>query len=153
MKILKNGWKSKNLTLLYVFTQGFHPHYINPATYAYVRSNQHNLLEIREKQSFTKYREEEAAASGTFYFANGNLLLDACNWLVKKKETINGEFYVSLIYNYFALENMRVLNYYISHFMQWGTPDDLEEFKFFASKVHLNSKKCYSYAITLILGG
>ena len=29
---------------------GFHPHYINPAPYAYTRNHQHNVLEIKEKE-------------------------------------------------------------------------------------------------------
>ena len=133
---------------------GFHPHYVNPATYAYTRNHQHNVLEIREKQSFTKYREEEPAASGTFYFSSGKLLLDACQWLIKRGEDINGEFYVSLLFNYFPSKGMRTLTYFIEHFMQWGTPQDLEEFIFFAKKVPLNFKKnlldCPS--ITLMAG-
>ncbi len=114
---------------------GFQPHYINPATYAYTRSEQHNVLEIREKQSFTKYREEEPAASGTFYFSSAEALLDSCKWLINKNEHINGEFYVSLLFNYFPQKKLRTLNYFISHFMQWGTPRDLEEFIFFARKI------------------
>ena len=119
---------------------GFHPHYINPAPYAYTRNHQHNLLEIKEKESFTKYREEEPAASGTFYFSSGKLLLESCNWLVKNDQKINGEFYVSLLFNYFPSRKIRTLTYFIKHFMQWGTPDDLEEFIFFAKKVPLNFK-------------
>ena len=119
---------------------GFHPHYVNPAPYAHIRNHQHNVLEIKEKQSFTKYREEEPAASGTFYFSSGKLLLDACNWLVEKEEKINGEFYVSLLFNYFPLKGLRTLTYSIRYFMQWGTPQDLEEFIFFARKVPLKFK-------------
>ena len=119
---------------------GFQPHYLNPAPYAHIKTEQHNVLEIREKESFTKYREEEPAASGTFYFSSGKLLLDACRWLVKKEEKINGEFYVSLLFNYFPLKGMRTLTYFIKYFMQWGTPKDLEEFIFFAKKVPLEFK-------------
>ncbi len=116
---------------------GFQPHYLNPATYAYTRNNQHNVIEIREKQSFTKYREEEPAASGTFYFSSGKLLLESSKWLIEKGETINGEFYVSLLFNYFPMKKMRTLTYNIKHFMQWGTPQDLEEFIYFAKKIPL----------------
>ena len=120
---------------------GFHPHYVNPAPYAHTRNHQHNLLEIKEKQSFTKYREEELAASGTFYFSSGKLLLESCRWLVRKEDKINGEFYVSLLFNYFPSRGMRTLTYSINYFMQWGTPEDLEEFIFFAKKVPLLFKK------------
>ena len=117
---------------------GYHPHYINPASYAHTRNHQHYVLEIKEKQSFTKYREEEPAASGTFYFSSGKILFDACNWLIDKNEKINGEFYVSLLFNYFPLKNMRTLSYFVKYFMQWGTPEDLEDYKFLAKKVPMN---------------
>ncbi|MDB2701335.1 hypothetical protein N9Z35_07365 [Alphaproteobacteria bacterium] len=120
---------------------GFQPHYINPAPYAHVKCDQHNLIAIKEKESFTKYRHEEPAASGTFYFKSGKLLIEACNWLKNRKETINGEFYVSLIFNYFPIKGFRCLLYYIDYFMQWGTPEDLQEFLFFAQKVPLNFKE------------
>ena len=120
---------------------GFHPHYINPAPYAHVRNNQHNLLEIREKQSFTKYREEEPTASGTFYFSTGKVLIEACEWLVAKDERINGEFYVSLLFNYFPLKKLRTLIYSIKSFMQWGTPEDLEDYIFIAKKVPIKFKE------------
>ncbi len=132
--------KEKPEAALCVYS-GFQPHYINPATYAYTRNNQHNVLEIREKQSFTRYREEENAASGTFYFSSGKLLLKACKWLINRGEDINGEYYVSLLFNYFPSMRMRTLTYLIDHFMQWGTPQDLEEFLFFAKKVPLNFQK------------
>ena len=133
---------------------GYHPRYLNPATYAYTRNNQHNVLEIREKESFTKYREEELAASGTFYFSSGKLLFDACEWLIDRDEKINGEFYVSLLFNYFPLKGKRTLTYIVNYFMQWGTPSDLEEFKFFARKVPLDFKKnlINCTAITLMAG-
>ncbi len=120
---------------------GFHPHYVNPATYAYTRNNQHNILEIKEKESFTNYREEETAASGTFYFSSASLLMESCKWLIKKDENINGEYYVSLLFNYFPLKGLRTLIYSIDYFMQWGTPQDLEEYIFFAKKIPLNFKK------------
>ena len=133
---------------------GFHPHYINPAPYAHIRNQQQNVLEIKEKKSFTKYREEEPAASGTFYFSSGKLLLESCKWLVEKEDKVNGEFYVSLLFNYFPLKSLRTLTYYIKHFMQWGTPQDLEEFIFFAKKVPLEFKNnlISSPILTLMAG-
>ena len=35
---------------------------------------------------------------------------------------------------------LRPLTYIIDHFMQWGTPQDLDEFIFFAKKIPLNFK-------------
>lgn len=117
---------------------GFQPHYINPAPYAHIRNHQHNVLEIREKKSFTKYREEEPAASGTFYFSSGKILLEACKWLIEKDERVNNEFYVSLLFNYFPQKGLRTIFYHIKYFMQWGTPEDLEEYIFYIQKVPLN---------------
>jgi hypothetical protein len=138
----KTWLKMEKLDTALCVYSGFQPHYLNPAPYAHIKPAQHNLLEIKEKQSFTKYRQEEPAASGTFYFMNGADFLKACDWLVNKDEKINGEFYVSLIYNYFPSTGARALLYYVSHFMQWGTPEDLEEFVFSAKKVPFETENC-----------
>jgi len=127
---------------------GFHPHYINPAPYAHTRNHQNHILEIKEKESFTKYREEEFAASGTFYFSTGKLLVEACEWLLNKDEKINGEFYVSLLFNYFPSKKLRSLVYVIKNFMQWGTPEDLEEYIFFAKKRYLLKNNIFFFAKT-----
>lgn len=130
---------------------GFQPHYLNPSPYAHIMCDQHNLIEIKEKESFTKYRSEEPAASGTFYFKKGRFLLDSCDWLKNKNETINGEFYVSLIFNYFPVHNNRCLIYNLNNFMQWGTPEDLKEFNFFAEKIPLSFEEQNINSAKLVL--
>ena len=72
---------------------GFHPHYLRPGKYAHVKYEQNYLLEIKEKESYTDYPDDEPAASGTFYFKDSSHFFDSCNWLVENKITVNNEYY------------------------------------------------------------
>jgi NDP-sugar pyrophosphorylase family protein len=54
--------------------KGFHPHSLGSTLYAYIREQNHRLLEIREKQAFTDQRMNEYASTGTYYFRSGALL-------------------------------------------------------------------------------
>jgi hypothetical protein len=42
---------------------------------------------------------------------------------------LNGEYYISLVYNLMLRDGLPVLVYdKIPHFCQWGTPEDMEEY-------------------------
>ena len=54
------------------------------------------------------------------------------DYFIQSMETdnsLNGEFYASMVYNLLLQDHLKV-NVYdkVSHFCQWGTPEDLEEF-------------------------
>ena len=132
-----HGLFVRGRVLLSAYIGASQPHYISPTTYAYCKCDQNRLIEIQEKQSYTKYREEEPAASGTFYFDNDETLVASCIELIEAGETVNGEYYVSLLFNSEICQKNRCLVYFIDHFMQWGTPEDLEDYIFAARKVPL----------------
>ena len=44
---------------------------------------------------------------------------------------LNGEYYSSLVYNLMQADGLRTLIYdRVSHFCQWGTPEDFEEYQY-----------------------
>ena len=48
--------------------------------------------------------------------------------LIEKIE-LNGEYYVSLVYNLLVNDGLRIFVYNkVPYFCQWGTPEDLEEY-------------------------
>lgn len=108
--------------------KGFHPHSLGKTNYAYMQENNGNLLAIKEKEPFTDNRLNEYASSGTYYFSSGKVMLDSLEQMVVKDKNVNGEYYVSLAYNELLAEKKTVSVYPIQHFMQWGTPEDLEEY-------------------------
>jgi len=107
---------------------GFHPHMMGSTNYAFMREKDRWMLEIKEKEPFTPNRMEEFASDGTYYFKKGAYLKKYFLQLMERNIHVNGEYYVSLVYNLLREEGLRVSIYEIQHMLQWGTPRDLEEY-------------------------
>jgi dTDP-glucose pyrophosphorylase len=71
---------------------------------------------------------EEFASSGTYYFASAKIMSDAFKQIMDQNINICGEYYVSLAYKSMFAQGDKVAVYPLQHFMQWGTPDDLNEY-------------------------
>lgn len=109
--------------------RGFHPHSLGPTLYAYMRVDGQRVLEIREKHAFTADRRQEFASSGTYYFARGEDVKRYFARLTKEGPAVNGEYYVSSVYGLLLADGLRVSVYELDHFLQWGTPEDWEEYQ------------------------
>jgi NDP-sugar pyrophosphorylase family protein len=106
----------------------FHPHSLGSTYYAYVREQDGWGLDIQEKQPYTDDPMSEFASSGTYYFASGRLMADYFDRTMAEGIEVNGEYYVSLAYKPMFADGRSVAVYELQHFMQWGTPKDLEEY-------------------------
>lgn len=112
---------------------GFHPHLIRKSNlYASCRIDEEgNLVEIREKFSWEENKEESFHSPGVFYFASGALLKKYCQIALERDLSLNGEYYVSLVYNPLVSDGLKVwVPANIDYFCQWGTPQDLDEYLF-----------------------
>jgi NDP-sugar pyrophosphorylase family protein len=109
--------------------RGFHPHSLGPNLYAYLRHDRNRLIEIREKHCFTANRMEEYASSGTYYFRSGALLKTYYRRAIAEGLSTNGEYYSSMPYNLMVRDGLTVQVYELERFLQWGTPEDLEEYQ------------------------
>jgi len=108
--------------------RGFHPHCLGNTLYAYCRETEGRVLEVREKGHFTPDRLQEYASSGTYYFASGGLLKQYGRIALEKGLSINGEYYVSVVYNPMIDDGKRIFVHEIPFMLQWGTPEDLEDY-------------------------
>lgn len=108
--------------------RGFHPHSLGPNLYAYMRERRNYLLEIREKHCFTEQKMNEYASTGTYYFRSGELLLKYFDRAVERGLQTNGEFYASSPYNLLVEDGLEVYIHEVAKFLQWGTPEDLQEY-------------------------
>jgi len=109
--------------------KGFHPHSLGNTKYAYLKENNGLLSDIQEKKSFTKNSMHEYASSGTYFFKSGKLMMDCFEETIKRNLNIGGEYYVSLAYKILLKDQKKIGVYPLQHFMQWGTPEDLEEYQ------------------------
>jgi NDP-sugar pyrophosphorylase family protein len=108
--------------------RGFHPHSLGNTQYAYIQENDGWAFDIKEKEPFTENRMREYASSGTYYFRSGALMKESFEQALANDWNVNGEFYVSLAYKHLFTIGHPVTVYPLDHFMQWGTPGDLEEY-------------------------
>lgn len=106
----------------------FHPHMLGKTNYAFMRDDKQWMLEIKEKDPFTNNRMNEYASNGTYYFKKGKFVKKYFKELMQKDINLNGEYYVSLIYNLMVEDGLKVSIYDIQHMLQWGTPQDVEEY-------------------------
>ncbi len=106
---------------------GFHPHMLGSDNYAFCKTDEDNkILEIREKQPFTDDKMSEFASTGTYYFKKGSYVKKYFKQLIDEDLNINGEYYVSLVYNLLIRDGLDNRVYEIPYMLQWGTPFDLD---------------------------
>ena len=105
---------------------GFHPHMLGSDNYAFCRTEGERILEVREKQPFTDDKMSEFASAGNYYFKRGIYIKKYFQQLIDEDENINGEYYVSLIYNLMVRDGLYNTVFEVPHMLQWGTPYDLD---------------------------
>lgn len=111
-----------------VFT-GFHPHTIRKPKFGYVDIDMNNeILDVKEKTSFTDNPENENASSGIYGFKSKNLLMLGIHAQKNNLSQVAGEFYVSLAVNELVKMGRKVSALFTEKFACWGTPEDLEDF-------------------------
>lgn len=120
--------RGRNLSGSVPAYRGFHPHSGGKTNYAYIREEDNLLQDIQEKKPFTENKVEEFASSGTYYFDSAGLMLNLFEEQIAKNLTVNGEFYVSSSMGLMSQRGLPVGVFELSHFMQWGTPEDLAEY-------------------------
>jgi NDP-sugar pyrophosphorylase family protein len=116
---------------------GFHPHLLRSVNFAYVKEIDGHVTNIQEKKPFTDMPMNEFASSGTYYFRSGALLLEYFEKSMHPDLALNGEFYVSMAYKPMLDDGLDILVFPIQHFMQWGTPEDLSEYKYYSKMFSL----------------
>ena len=108
--------------------KGFHPHMLGSTNYAFIRDENQWMLEIKEKEPFTDNRMQEYASNGTYYFQKGEYVKKYFSQLIEQDINLNGEYYVSLVYNLMKQDGLDISVYEIQHMLQWGTPEDVDEY-------------------------
>lgn len=109
---------------------GFHPHLLHKKKYAGIIAGKDRIMEkIKEKHSFTENPEDSFHSAGNYYFSHAGEAHYYTEKLIADGKMLNGEHYLSMIYYYYLAEKKNILVYPLVHFLQWGTPEDLEEYE------------------------
>ncbi len=117
--------------------KGFHPHLLYDGFYAGISADKdNNMLEIREKYSFTENKMDSYQSAGSYYFKKVSYIKKYFQSLIDKNININNEYYVSMIYQLMKEDNLDIYIFDVAHFLQWGTPQDLEEYVYWSEYFH-----------------
>jgi NDP-sugar pyrophosphorylase family protein len=109
---------------------GFHPHLLRKNLYAGILADENcMMMDIKEKHCFTENPEDSFHSGGSYYFKSGSLLKKSFGELIDRDINLNGEYYVSMAYYLLKRDGLRIFIPKIEYFMQWGTPEDLEEYE------------------------
>lgn len=144
--------------------KGFHPHMLGSDNYAFCRvgyyidknfTEKPYLTDIQEKRPFTDDRMSEFASNGTYYFGKG-ILKRYFQESLDTNNCLNGEFYVSLVYNLMLRDHLRISVFEIEKMLQWGTPRDLEIYQGwsdFFSAVPAEDDRVYDMTLVMPMAG
>lgn len=117
---------------------GFHPHLIPEKNlYASCKVDKRDyLIEIKEKFSWQDDKTKAYHSPGMYYFKSGAIMKKYCQKMMDIDDNIQGEYYASLPYNYLVKDGLKVwCPTNVSHFCQWGTPEDLNEYLFWLEQL------------------
>lgn len=113
--------------------RGFHPHLLGSGRYATLEAEGNWMKEIREKHSWHDCKQKDWTSSGTYYFKKGAHIKKYFSEIEKRKDwLINGEHYVSQVFQLMKEDGLRIYIYEIPFMLQWGTPEDLEEYMYWS---------------------
>jgi NDP-sugar pyrophosphorylase family protein len=105
--------------------KGFHPHMLGTDNYAFIKEENDFVIKVQEKKPFTDNKMNEWASNGVYYFKSGKIVKTYFTKLINSRETVNNEYYVSMVYNHMINDNLKIKTFPIQHMLQWGTPYDL----------------------------
>lgn len=110
---------------------GFHPHLLHAENlYACAKvDKENNLVEVKEKFSFTSDNTKSLHSPGIYYYKTGALLKHYYQLALTQNLSTNSEFFCSLPFNLMLKDGLKIYApANVERFCQWGTPRDLAEY-------------------------
>lgn len=116
---------------------GFHPHLIHKKLYGGILTDGNGvMIDYREKHSFTEDPMKSHHSAGAYYFRTGREFKEYSEELLSSNVAINGEKYTSMLYYLYHRDGKKIYVPEVSRFMQWGAPEDLEEYEAWSRYIH-----------------
>lgn len=118
--------------------KGFHPTYLGPNSYCHLKVDENNFVTaLQEKKLFTDDIRNEWTSCGMYYFKSADFLKTCLQAQLKqdlcyRSDDGRAEYYTSLSLQ--AIKNIepqiKILNYEIKFFIQFGTPFDIQLYQY-----------------------
>ena len=100
-----------------------------PNQFGWVRSDtNNNVIKISCKKKIKNSKNTDNVILGAFVFCSFNIFLDGYSKMIKKKRTVNNEYYLDLLMDELN-QNKKVKIIKVKRFINWGTPLEYEKNK------------------------
>ncbi len=128
--------------------KGFQPASMGDTYYAYLRANANmEMVELREKKSFTNNRLNEYASTGVYYVDQWQTFKKYAKEIMADNNAGLNEAYCSLIYNPMVRDGLRVCLCEVEKFICWGTPEDFMEYQFWSRYFSRQGSRQQAYEV------
>jgi hypothetical protein len=101
----------------------------NPNMYGWIDETNNVINSISVKKPF-KNKKTDPIALGIFTFKNIEFFQKPYRALLKKKNIINGEYYIDSLINEAIALGIKCRIFDVSHYVSWGTPKELHEYEY-----------------------
>ena len=125
----QNLLNSKGIDIIVWGCKGFPGAYKKPEMYSWIYNDKEFVSNISVKSNLNNPREDNVLV-GTFTFKKAQYFLDSAKLCISNEKKINGEYYVDDVINYSIKIGLKVALFQINYFVCWGTPDELETYKY-----------------------
>ena len=103
-----------------------------PLAYAYLVLGVDGRVErVSEKVPVSDEPHNDHVVQGVFYFKSAELFEQSATEMIRKKNSVNGEYYVATAINELIERGCKVLPFEVDQYICWGTPLDLRTFEFY----------------------
>ena len=117
--------------------------YRNPDMYSWLDVDGDDIKGVSVKKFPGGNPVDEYAIVGTMFFRNKDVYLQSLLQTYEKNVRTNGEFYVDSILNEAIDLGYTVKNFEVDHYICWGTPDDLNTYRYWQN--FFNAVKWHPY--------
>mgnify|MGYP001353782955 CR=1 FL=1 len=128
----KKSLSSKDVDILVWGCKGFPGAIRRPNMYSWIYNEGKYISNISVKNNLNNPKEDNVLI-GTFTFKKAKFFLESAKISVSDGKKINGEYYVDDVINYSIKLGLKVALFQVEYFVCWGTPEELETFKYWES--------------------
>ena len=119
--------------------------YRNPDMYSWLDVDGDDIKGVSVKKFPGGNPVDEYAIVGTMFFRNKDVYLQSLMQTYEKNVRTNGEFYVDSILNEAIDLGYTVKNFEVDHYICWGTPDDLNTYRYWQNFFNAVNWHPYDY--------
>ena len=117
-------------------TKGYYSAIRNPEMYGWVGVNEKDIVTSTAVKKVLNCPEEDYVITGTFTFKTPQLLEELIDLQKKRKNSVNGEYYLDSLIEEAILHGRRCKIFRVSNYICWGTPNEYRTYNYW--------EKCFS---------